>query len=186
MAVEFFFNAPGDLIPNIITFFNNSYWWGSVKFCVHASIEWSWLKNHFAMPQKNFLSLNSSIANEVIKTNSNFLKKRFGWKMKNETFLPSYEVFLCKKLSFLLFNIFLFLFYYLVFTRFVFFVSQKFFLKKWVCPNSLIYYATDMCLPQLPYGELFSTNLGPAFLPHSVIFICVHLFLFVTTSSYLS
>ena len=45
-----------------------------------------------------------------------------------------------------------------------------------------------MCTPLTPpsYGELFSTELAPIFLRHSLIFIYVHLFLFVRTSFYLS
>ena len=65
---------------------------------------------------------------------------------------------------------------------------SKPYLKKWVCPDNLIYYTTDVYPPHPPpsYGELFSTELAPIFLRHSLIFIYVHLFLFVRTSFYLS
>ena len=73
----------------------------------------------------------SSIVNEAISINSFFLRRDFKWKeTRNKQSPPSYEVFVRKKFWILLFSIHLFLFCWLVFTCFVFFVLQKFFLKK--------------------------------------------------------
>ena len=73
----------------------------------------------------------SSIVNEVIKTNSKFFEEEIlVGKNKRYTFVLSYEAFVRKKLLLLLFNIRLFLFYYLVFTCFlrckIFFSKNEF------------------------------------------------------------
>ena len=61
----------------------------------------------------------------------------------------------------------------------MFFVLQKFFLKKiQVCLDSLIYYTTDVHAYQSPIQDFF-------FLTNLLILICVHLFLSVKISSYL-
>ena len=61
------------------------------------------------------------------------------------------------------------------FYLFCVFYAAKIFLRKiWVCPDSLIYYTTDVYPPQSPYGKLFFSN----------FFICMHLFLSLRISSY--
>ena len=64
--------------------------------------------------------------------------------MQNKQFPPSYEVFVHKKLMLLLFNIRLILISKLLFTCFMFFVLQKFLLKRFEIV--LIYYTTHISI----------------------------------------
>ena len=65
--------------------------------------------------------------NQLLFFHEEILNRR---KRKINNFLPSYKVFVHKKLLLLLFSISLFLFCQLVFTCFVFFPLPKLFLKK--------------------------------------------------------
>ena len=64
--------------------------------------------------------------------------------MQNKQFSPSYEVFVHKKLMLLLFNIHLILICSLPFACFVFFVLQKFLLKRFEI--ALIYYTIHISI----------------------------------------
>ena len=84
--------------------------------------------------------------------------------------------FCARRIVALLFNIRLFLFCWLVLICFVFFVLQKFFLKKLVFVL-IASSSNDVYAPQLLYGELFFTKF---FYLHARLFICENLFLFMT------
>ena len=99
--------------------------------------------------------------------------------------------FLCAKNCYfccLAFAYFCFVRWFLVVLRFC---VPKYFLKKkislsWFCLDSSISVLL-MCIPlKLPKENYFPLIQNQFFLPHLLIFFCVHFFLFVRTSFYLS
>ena len=63
------------------------------------------------------------------------------------------------------------------------FSTEIFFLKKnkptKYCLDSLIYYTTDVCPPQLLYGELFSTKFSTIFFYHIHLYLSVYFYFYL-------
>ena len=103
-------------------------------------------------------------------------------KHKINDFSPLITFLCTKNLLLLLFDIRLFLFCESIFNCFVFLELQKCFFKKF---EFVLIASFALLLICTPIQEFFLTILAPIFLQHSLIFICVHLFLSVRVSSYL-
>ena len=140
--------------------------------CVTSSISrilvpkfWG-LEWQFLSLQVPVLGYQSNVVNEAIRRNSFFLIRNFKWKKTQK-----------KNLLLFLFNIRLFFFSQLVFTCFVFFVSQKVLLKKKI--DFVLIASFTLLLMCIPFPP------QPPYQVYHQVFYAHALLLFICNYSYL-